>query len=210
MLTKTKKVMLQYVIVILSDEKGFSPAGAVFPWSAGKNAAAARSALSPYGEEIPTPVIGYAIPVKEWVSVWEKHFLHTGSNRTKGGYFYKMTAEQRKGGLLERLEKAHPHFFEGLSTDLSTIERNGKSVNNHGYGSEYALGGKVNTNESLFDIVLKKRFGCLYREILCQVKYMGCWWYSVDAPDGHCKRGSRGGYVAANYTDFYATDIIEI
>ena len=194
----------KYVVVIVSDEKGYTLAGSLFNWKGGKNATADRSALSAYGEEIPVPMIAYAIPIGAWKDKYEQVFHYDGSsNHCSGGYCYKMRASIRS--VLDDLERNFPrHVWEGVSTDLTFYEtKNGEVKRNHGYGGEEAVSvdGTHNPTKSAFDVLIERKFGWSVRECKAQVKYLGVWFYAVDAPDGHCKRGARGGYVSANSTD---------
>ena len=190
MLDKNNK----YVVLILADETGCTPAGAAFEW--GRNASA-RSALSAYGEEIPTPCFAVAIPLSQWRDKWETIFHYTSSsNHCKLNYCYKMRASLRPH--LTTLFNTFEVIWTGNSTDIA-YDENG--VRNHGYGGEVVTVGRSNHSVSTFDGMIRKRFGWSERECRAQIKYLGCWFYSIDAPDGHCKRGARGGYVSANSTD---------
>ena len=195
--------MNDYMVLVVPDEKGYTALGAAFNWKAGKNAAAERAAMSAYGEEIPVPCIAYAIPLGAWKNKYERIFhCENSSNHTSTGYCYKMRASIRY--VLDDLEADFPvHVWEGTSTQIAFFEsKNGKITRNHGYGSEIATGieGKANTTKSVFDVLIERKFGWSVRKCRAQVKYLGVWFYAETAPDGHCNRGARGGYVSANST----------
>lgn len=191
----------KYIVAIFSDETGRTPAGAAFDWKGGKTHAAARAALSPYGEEIPVPLFAVAIPLSAWRDKWEAIFHNTSSsNHCKEGYCYKMMASLRHH--LDTLYDTFDVIWEGVSTDIAYYtDADGKRVLNHGYGGEVVTVGAPNHSREVFDGLIRRTFGWSERECRAQVKYMGAWFYATTAPDGHCSRGARGGYVSANSTD---------
>lgn len=187
--------MNEYAVIFMPDEMGLS--GIPYDWT--RKGTAYRASLSAYGEEIPYPVIGYAIPWKIWLSDFEPRFRCGTSGRCSCGYSYRMTAAERNKGIQNDIAKVSGlPLWCGMSTDIPKAIIDGKEINNKGVGVEVMMTGKYNKAVSTFDGVFKRRFGCCYRECIGQMKYLGLIFHAVDDEKNGMKRGQRGGYVTAN------------
>lgn len=187
--------MFEYAVIFIPDEMNLS--GIPYDWSA--KGSQWRSSLSAYGEEIPYPVIGYAIPWKIWLSDFEPRFRCSTSGRCSCGYSYRMTAAERNKGIQNDIAKiAGLPIWTGMSTEIPTYIRDGKEINNKGMSVENMLTGTFNRAISTFDGIFKRKFGCTTRECLGQIKFLGVTFHKVDDEKNKLKRGNRAGYVTAN------------
>lgn len=190
--------MKKYVLVGLSDEKGFS--GLPFNFGLGKAAAAERAAMSEYGEEIPVPTVAFLIPVGDWKKRYQSLFSCKTSGRTSSGISYRMTAKLRDSGILEELRDKYKIIWSGYSTEIPDTYKKP----NKGAGFEILQTGTYNKSDSTFDGIIKVKIGAVNQRVLVQVKYMGVNFHKVDynTEKTHISRGARAGYSTANYTDF--------
>lgn len=194
--------MKKYVLIGLSDEKGFS--GLSFNFGLGKTAAAERSAMSEYGSEIPIPTIAFLIPVCDWKKRYQELFACKTSGRTTSGISYRMTAKLRDSGILEELRDKYKIIWSGYSTEIPDTYKKP----NKGAGFEILQTGTYNKSDSTFDGMIRLQIGAVNQRVLVQVKYMGLTFHKTDynTEKTHISRGARGGYTTANWTEFDDSD----
>lgn len=168
-----------------------------FPWGNGQAAAAARSALSGYGEEIPVPLVGIYLPICKAETKWVMEQLETPSGRgsTNAHPCYRLAAKNAANVVMKAIASGHV-IWEGTSVDiLSADEANG------GFGFEaLAFGRSDHQQQNPVDGILTVKLGCCPRTVKVQAKELRPTFRRVD--DKTARRGSKAGFVTANYSQW--------
>lgn len=186
----TAKNFIDGIVLILPD---FTHP--TFEWGKGRTASAARAALSPEGTEIPVPLIAVFLPIcKDGVKdIMEMIETKSGRDSTKSHPCYRLYAETEQQVVSDALRVGHV-VWRGTSVDiLNAGEKNG------GFGAEAVILGLSNHEQCQpVDGILHVKLGCCERVQKVQMKELRPTFRRER--DKTAGRGSRAGYVTANYT----------
>lgn len=172
-----------------------------FPWGNGQAAAAARAALSEYGEEIPVPLVGIYLPIAKPETKWVMEQLESpsGRNSTNKHPCYRLKAANAAEVVAMAISAGHI-IWEGTSTDILTADEA-----NGGFGFEaLALGCSNHEQQNPVDGILTVKLGCCLRVVKVQAKELRPTFRRVD--DKTARRGSKAGFVTANYSQWTIPD----